>query len=138
MLPLSPVGVAPYHLHWPGSLSIRPDTLGEPMIVDVCEGLLGCGCREGHRGELARGQLPRDPARSRPGPDRSCPLRVIVAESHVITNGLFPDEMEFTHAGVDGDSGSTRPRSSLGDCRERTEGDLVDRAIEGHASVPAT
>ena len=27
VLPLSPVGVAPYHIPWPGSLTISPDTL---------------------------------------------------------------------------------------------------------------
>jgi creatinine amidohydrolase len=26
-------------------------------------------------------------------------LRVLIAETHIITNSLYPDEMEFTHAG---------------------------------------
>ena len=26
-------------------------------------------------------------------------LRILIAETHIITHSLFPDEMEFTHAG---------------------------------------
>ena len=38
VLPLSPVGVAPYHMPWPGSLTLRPDTFLR-LLFDVCEGL---------------------------------------------------------------------------------------------------
>ena len=39
---LGPVGVAPYHLPWPGSLSLPPATLAA-VLVDVCGGLHGAG-----------------------------------------------------------------------------------------------
>ena len=40
--PATPLGVAPYHLAWPGTLSVRPETLAA-LMVDVCEGLTGAG-----------------------------------------------------------------------------------------------
>ena len=42
ILPLSPVGVAPYHMPWPGSLTLRPDTFMR-LLFDVCEGLAAAG-----------------------------------------------------------------------------------------------
>ena len=97
VLPLTPVGVAPYHLSWPGTLSVRPETLAA-LIVDVCEGLALAGVERvvivnWHEGNSTAIRLGADTAQ------QQLPLRVLVAESHVVTNSLFPDEMEFTHAG---------------------------------------
>jgi creatinine amidohydrolase/Fe(II)-dependent formamide hydrolase-like protein len=61
------------------------------------------------------------------------PLRVIVAESHVITNGLFPEEMEFTHAGSMETAAILVHDPSLVRLHEMTGGDSVDQGTEGHA-----
>ncbi|MGH8911268.1 MAG: creatininase family protein [Acidimicrobiia bacterium] len=131
VLPLTPVGVAPYHLHWPGSLTIRPDTLAA-LMLDVCEGLSAAGVERvivvnWHEGNTSAIRIAADRVQAK------LPVRVIVAEAHVITNGLFPDEMEFTHAGSMETAAVLAYAPSLVRLQERTEGDLVDRGIEGHA-----
>lgn len=94
---LGPVGVAHYHLSWPGTLSLRPATLGA-VLVDVCGGLRGAGARRivvinWHEGNSPTLRLAADEAQRGHG------VQVVIAESHVITHTLFPEEMEFTHAG---------------------------------------
>jgi creatinine amidohydrolase len=94
---LGPVGVAPYHLSWPGTLSLTPATLAA-LLVDICGGLAGAGARRlvvvnWHEGNSATLRLAADQAQQRHG------VQVVIAESHVITHTLFPAEMEFTHAG---------------------------------------
>jgi creatinine amidohydrolase len=131
VLPLSPVGVAPYHLHWPGSLTIRPDTLSA-LMLDVCEGLSAAGVERvimvnWHEGNSPAIRIAADRVQAK------LPVRVIVAEAHVITNALFPDEMEFTHAGSMETAAVLAHAPSLVRLQERTEGDLLDRGIEGHA-----
>jgi creatinine amidohydrolase len=98
VVPLSPVGVAPYHLPWAGSLTIRPSTLTS-LLLDVCDGLSRAGVTQvlivnWHEGNSPAIRLGAEEVQ------RTLPIRVIVAESHIITNSLFPDEMEFTHAGA--------------------------------------
>ena len=94
---LGPVGVAHYHLAWPGTLSLSPGTLMS-VFGDVCGGLAGAGARRivsvnWHEGNSATLRLAADQAQVRYG------VQVVMAETHVITHTLFPDEMEFTHAG---------------------------------------
>jgi creatinine amidohydrolase/Fe(II)-dependent formamide hydrolase-like protein len=60
-------------------------------------------------------------------------MRVIVAESHIITNSLFPDEMEFTHAGSMETAAILAHDPSLARLDELVEGDSVDSGMEGHA-----
>ena len=91
------VGVAHYHLPWPGTLSLQPSTLAA-VLVDVCGGLAGAGARRivvvnWHEGNSPTLRLAADEAQRRHG------VQVVIAESHVITHTLYPDEMEFTHAG---------------------------------------
>jgi creatinine amidohydrolase len=131
VLPLSPVGVAPYHLHWAGSLTISPDTLAA-LMLDVCEGLSAAGVERvivvnWHEGNTAAIRIAADRLQAK------LPVRVIVVEAHVITNGLFPDEMEFTHAGSMETAAVLAHDPSLVRLEERIEGDLVDRSLEGHA-----
>ena len=95
--PLGLVGVAHYHLPWGGTLSLAPATL-IALVVDVCASLERAGARRivvvnWHEGNSPSLRLAADEAQ------RRLDLRVVVAEAHVITNALFPDEMEFTHAG---------------------------------------
>src|SRR6516165_3300321 len=94
---LGPVGVAHYHLGWPGTLSLSPGTL-IAVFTDVCDGLARAGARRilsvnWHEGNSATLRLAADQAQGRHG------VRVVMAEAHVITHTLFPGEMEFTHAG---------------------------------------
>jgi creatinine amidohydrolase len=131
VVPLTPLGVAPYHLAWPGTLSIRPETLAA-LMVDVCEGLAGAGVERvvvvnWHEGNSTAIRLGADRAQ------QQFPLRVIIAESHVITNALFPDEMEFTHGGSMETAAILAHDPNLVRLDQRLEGDPVDRAAEGHA-----
>jgi len=94
---LGPVGIAHYHLAWPGTLSLSPATL-IAVFTDVCGGLAAAGARRilsvnWHEGNSATLRLAADEAQGRHG------IRVVMAETHVITHTLFPGEMEFTHAG---------------------------------------
>jgi creatinine amidohydrolase len=131
VLPLSPVGVAPYHLSWPGSLTISPETL-VLLMVDVCEGLAAAGVQRvvvvnWHEGNSAAVRLGADRCQSK------LPLRVIVAESHIITNGLFPDEMEFTHAGSMETAAVLAHDPALVRLDALVGGDPVEAGNDGHA-----
>ncbi len=131
VLPLSPVGVAPYHLHWAGSLSINPDTLAS-LMLDVCQGMAAAGVERvivvnWHEGNSSAIRVGADRVQA------NLPLRVIVAEAHLITNGLFPDEMEFTHAGSMETAAVLAHDPSLVRLEERIDGDDVDRGTDGHA-----
>jgi creatinine amidohydrolase len=131
VLPLSPVGVAPYHMPWKGSLTIRPETMGS-LLMDVCEGLSAAGVERvivvnWHEGNTAAIRIAADQVQT------SLPLRVIVVESHIITNGLFPEEMEFTHAGSMETAAILAHDPRLVRLDERIEGDVVESGVEGHA-----
>ncbi len=94
---LGPVGVAHYHLGWPGTLTLRPDTM-RAVLVDVAESLARAGVERivvvnWHEGNSATLRGAADEAQRRFG------LRIVIAETHVITHGKHPEEMEFTHAG---------------------------------------
>lgn len=131
VVPLSTVGVAPYHLAWPGSLSISPDTLAT-LIVEVCEGLALAGVERvivvnWHEGNSTAIRLGVDRAQQR------LALRLIVVESHVVTNALFPDEMEFTHAGAMETAAILAHDPTLVRLDEMVKGDSVDLGTDGHA-----
>jgi creatinine amidohydrolase len=98
IVPLGLVGIAPYHLAWPGSLTLRPRTLID-LFVDVGSGLAAAGARRllvvnWHEGNTPTLRLAAEELQ------RMAETRVVIAETHVIANALFPDEMEFTHAGA--------------------------------------
>ena len=131
VLPLSPVGVAPYHQPWAGSLTISPETLAS-LVLEVCEGLARAGVHRvivvnWHEGNSSAIRIAADMVQSK------LPLRLIVAEAHIITNGLFPDEMEFTHAGSMETAAILAHDPSLVRLDERVGGDSVDRGTDGHA-----
>lgn len=131
ILPLSPVGVAPYHMAWPGSLTLRPDTLMR-LMYDVCEGLAAAGVTRvvivnWHEGNTPSIRLGADAVQQK------LPLRVVVVESHIITNSLFPDEMEFTHAGAMETAAVLAYQPSLVHLDRMTQGSEVDAGNDGHA-----
>jgi creatinine amidohydrolase len=95
---LSLAGVAPYHLPWPGTLSLRPETLSA-VLVDVCGSLRGGGAERiivvnWHEGNSATLRVAADQAQRAHG------VRMVIAEAHVITHSMNPAQMEFTHAGA--------------------------------------
>jgi creatinine amidohydrolase len=90
-------GVAPYHLPWPGTLSLAPGTFAA-VVTDICGGLSSAGAKRillvnWHEGNSPTLRLAAAEAQQRHD------VRIVIAETHVITNRLYPDEMEFTHAG---------------------------------------
>lgn len=97
LAPLPLVGVSPYHLSWAGSLSFKPQTF-IAVIEDICEGLARHGVEKilfvnWHEGNTPTLRLAGDSVQ------RKFNLRVVVAESHLITNKLFGDRAKLTHAG---------------------------------------
>lgn len=131
VVPLTAVGVAPYHLPWAGSLTISPQTLAA-LMVDVGEGLALAGVERAivvnwHEGNSTAIRLGAERMQQK------LALRVIVAESHVITNSLFPDEMEFTHAGSMETAAILDHDPALVRKDEMTPGDSIDRGSDGHA-----
>lgn len=97
ILPLAAVGVAPYHAHWPASLTLRPETL-IALIVDACAGLAAAGATRvlivnWHEGNTPTLRLAAHEAQmGSPG------LRIVVAETHVAAHQL--SGLELTHAGT--------------------------------------
>lgn len=131
VLPVSPVGVAPYHLPWPGSLTLRPRTLID-LLVDVSGGLAAAGVRtllvvNWHEGNTPTVRLAADEIQS------THPVRVVVAETHIITNSLFPDEMEFTHAGSMETAAVLAHDPNLVHIDRLAGGDPVELGNDGHA-----
>jgi creatinine amidohydrolase len=99
LLSLSPVGVAPYHGSWRGSLSLRPETL-VALFVDVADGLVAAGVERllvvnWHEGNTATLRLAAQEAQLRH--ER---LQVVIAEAHVVARDLSGGELPLTHAGA--------------------------------------
>ena len=131
VLPLSPVGVAPYHLPWRGSLTLRPRTMID-LMVDVAGGLSAAGARHllvvnWHEGNTPTVRLAADEVQ------RAYPLRVVVAETHIITNSLYPEEMEFTHAGSMETAAVLAHDENLVKMAEMADGDPVEMGNDSHA-----
>jgi creatinine amidohydrolase len=97
LVPLPLVGVSPYHLSWTGSLSLQPQTL-IAVIEDIGECLANHGVDKvlfvnWHEGNTPTLRLAGDSLQ------RKFKLRVVIAESHIITNKLFGERAQLTHAG---------------------------------------
>lgn len=97
LVPLPLVGVSPYHLSWAGSLSLKPQTF-MAIVEDICECLVRHGVEKilfvnWHEGNSSTVRLAGDNVQ------RKFNVRVVVAESHYITNNLFGERAKLTHAG---------------------------------------
>jgi creatinine amidohydrolase len=95
---LGAVGIAPYHLAWPGSLTLAPATLAA-IVLDICGGLRSAGAERivvvnWHEGNSPTLRLAASAAQQQHG------VQIVIAEAHVITSSQYPGEMEFTHAGA--------------------------------------
>jgi creatinine amidohydrolase len=128
--PLGPLGVAHYHLPWGGTLTLEPSTL-IAVVADVCVSLRSAGVGRvvivnWHEGNSPTLRLAADQAQ------RRLDLRVVIAEAHVITSSLFPQEMEFTHAGSMETAAVLAHDPSLVRLEERTAGSDVDAGGAAH------
>jgi len=97
LVPLPLVGVSPYHLSWAGSLSLQPQTM-IALIEDICECLAAHDVDKvlfvnWHEGNTPTLRLAGDSVQ------RKFKMRVVIAESHIITNKLFGERAQLTHAG---------------------------------------
>lgn len=97
LVPLPLVGVSPYHLSWAGSISLQPQTM-IAVIEDICECLANHGVDKvlfvnWHEGNTPTLRLAGDSIQ------RKFKMRVVIAESHLITNKLFGERAQLTHAG---------------------------------------
>jgi creatinine amidohydrolase len=131
VFPLTAVGVAPYHLSWPGTLTVRPQTMID-LMVDVAGGLAAAGATKllvvnWHEGNTPTVRLAADEIQ------RAYPIRVVIAETHIITNSLFPEEMEFTHAGSMETAAVLAHDEGLVDLDRMLDGDPVEIGTDGHA-----
>lgn len=97
LVPLPLVGVSPYHQSWPASLSFQPQTF-IAVIEDICGSLARHGVNKilfvnWHEGNSPALRLAGDSIQ------RKYDQRVVIAESHLITNLLFGERAQLTHAG---------------------------------------
>lgn len=131
LVPLPLVGVSPYHLSWPGSLSLQPQTL-IAVIEDIC----GCLSRHGvekvifvnwHEGNTSTLRLAGDSVQ------RKYNLRVVVAEAHIITNKLFGSRAQLTHAGNMETAAVLMYDASLVDLTKATNPTPQEEGDAGHA-----
>jgi creatinine amidohydrolase len=128
--PLGPLGVAHYHLPWGGTLTLEPSTL-IAVVIDVCASLRAAGVGRvvivnWHEGNSPTLRLAADQAQ------RRLDVRVVIAEAHVITSSLFPEEMEFTHAGSMETAAVLAHDPSLVRLEERTPGSDVAAGGAAH------
>jgi creatinine amidohydrolase len=69
------------------------------VLVDVCGGLGTAGAQRIVVVNWHEGNSPTLRLAAADEAQRTHGVQVVIAESHVITHTLYPDEMEFTHAG---------------------------------------
>lgn len=131
LVPLPMVGVSPYHLSWAGSLSLQPQTMIS-VIEEICECLryhdvdkvLFVNWHEGNTPTL---RLAGDSVQ------RKFKMRVVIAESHLITNKLFGERAQLTHAGNMETAAVLMYDPSLVDLAEATNPTPQEEGDAGHA-----
>jgi len=131
LVPLPLVGVSPYHLAWTGSLSLEPQTM-IAVIEDIC----GCLASHGvdkilfvnwHEGNTPTLRLAGD------GIQRKFKMRVVMAEAHIITNRLFGERAQLTHAGSMESAAVLMYDPALVDLTKATNPTPREQAEAGHA-----
>lgn len=131
LVPLPLVGVSPYHLSWPGSLSLQPQTMIS-VIEDICE------CFRYHDVDkvlLVNWHEGNTPALRLAGDSvqRKYKMRVVIAESHLITNRLFGERAQLTHAGNMETAAVLMYDPSLVDLTKATNPTPQEEGDAGHA-----
>lgn len=130
LVPLPLVGVSPYHLSWAGSLSFKPQTF-IAIVEDICECLVPYGVEKilfvnWHEGNTPTVRLAGDSIQ------RKFNVRVVVAESHLITNKLFGERAKLTHAGNMETAAVLMYDPSLVDLSKATNPTPEDEGDQGH------
>ena len=95
-VPFSVIGVTPYHMPWPGTITLKQSTFMN-LFFDVCESLYHHGIREvlvtnGHEGNIPPLRVAADEIQQ-----KLDGMRIIFANTWVVVNKLYP-ELEQTHA----------------------------------------
>jgi len=131
LVPLPLVGVSPYHLSWMGSLSLQPQTM-IAVIEEICECLANHGVDKvlfvnWHEGNTSTLRLAGDSVQ------RKFKMRVVVAESHIITNKLFGERAQLTHAGNMETAAVLMYDPSLVDLTKATNPTPHEQGDKGHA-----
>ncbi|MFQ5894770.1 MAG: creatininase family protein, partial [Nitrospinota bacterium] len=98
LLPVFPLGVSPFHMSFPGTLSLEPETFIS-VLFDVCKSVHRHGARKfvflnWHEGNtpalnLAAGRVQRELEGT----------RVLVAQAHSVAKELYGGEVGLTHGG---------------------------------------
>lgn len=130
LVPMPLVGVSPYHLSWAGSLSFKPQTM-MAVVEDICECLAAHGVERillvnWHEGNTPALRLAGDNVQ------RKFNLRVVVAESHLITHQLFGERAQLTHAGNMETAAVLMVDPSLVDLSKATNPTPHEEGDEGH------
>lgn len=131
LVPLPLVGVSPYHLSWAGSLSLQSQTM-IAVIEDICECLANHGVDKvlfvnWHEGNTPTLRLAGDSVQ------RKYRMRVVIAESHLITNQLFGERARLTHAGNMETAAVMMYNPSLVDLAKATNPTPQEQGDAGHA-----
>lgn len=131
LVPLPLVGVSPYHLSWAGSLSLQPQTM-IAVVEDICECLANHGVDKvlfvnWHEGNTPTLRLAGDSVQ------RKYKMRVVIAESHLITNRLFGERAQLTHAGNMETAAAMMYDPSLVDLTKATNPTPQEQGDQGHA-----
>ena len=130
LVPLPLVGVSPYHISWAGSLTLKSQTM-IAVIEDICECLAAHGVEKAlfvnwHEGNSPTLRLAAD------GVQQKFKIRVVIAESHLITNKLFGERAQLTHAGNMETAAAMMYDPSLVDLSKATNPTPQEEGDEGH------
>jgi creatinine amidohydrolase len=131
LVPFSPIGFSPYHLHWKGSLTISSNTFIN-YFQDICESLIYHGARKfvimiGHEGNIAPVTLGATNIQS-----KYEDVRFFVVCWWVIAEQLFPGKMKAYHAGRQETVGVMAYNSKLVDVSKATNPSPLEEGDRMH------
>jgi len=131
LLPLSPLGVAPYHRAFPGSLTLAPETF-IALFRDVCEGLARGGASRAavlnwHEGNMAPLQV------AALGVRQKVELDIVLVQAFLIAHELFGATTPLTHAGEMEILPVVAYDASLVDLGRATNPSPLERGLAQHA-----
>jgi creatinine amidohydrolase len=97
LLPFSPIGVTPFHMSFPGTLSLKPQTFIS-VVEDICESVVRHGAKKivflnWHEGNTSAMNLAAVSVQQRHA------ARVLVVQACYIAYEIFGKECGLTHGG---------------------------------------
>lgn len=131
LLPLGPLGVAPYHQAFPGSLTLTPETF-IALFREVCQGLARSGARRAavlnwHEGNVAPLQV------AALGVRQAVELEIVLVQAFLIAHELFGATTPLTHAGEAEILPVLAYDASLVDLSRATNPSPLERGLAQHA-----